>query len=397
MNERIEELFELAVLKVDDKISFQAFSIFAYWPLNTLNDNLFSQIYNAQILQKYADSVFQSRNETTISRFSVITTNCCLIQPLLVQNTFPFLNNFLNWCYLRTVLSMFESLLSEDEKAIKVQKFLSENNFIQSLLSYIRTFDQFSSENEKYNLIGVYKILSFTSLESKFKNMFIKSSSVSAILRKFDNNYVGILNEQWTTVNSIFHHESVNSISSSLSRMLQLIEIQSDDYFQYQISILHIIGRLIKYSANSRSKIIQSNFNQILVSILNKFPYHSFAGIAIAEIVRENTSQIDFFQYIYPSISEILSKAMVSDQLGCLKMISWEILSEMQYCSEENDKLKMYVNQLDSNVIERISKYKNIIDGSYGGDLPQPDLLFNIDNINLPVPSLLQQTVTVLK
>lgn len=373
LNDRIEELFELAVLKVEDKYSFQAFSIFSFWPLSTFEDNLFDNILKSQILEKFAEAVFQSKSIKAISRFSIITTRCCLIQPIFLEHAFPFLNQFLNWCYLRTVISMFEELLSDDEKAIKVQKFLSQNNFIQVLLSYIKTFDRFSNEIEQLNLIGVYKILSYTSLQSVFKNIFFNSSAISTILRKFDKNYVGILNEQWTTINSIFHHDSVNHISSSLSKMLQLIEIQSDvAYYPYQVSVLHIIGRLIKFSASSRSKIIQSNFNKILVSLFNKFPDHSFVGIPVTEIIRDNISFPDFFQYIYPSLSNILSKTMLSDRICCLKMVAWQILSEMQYCSDDNDMIKLYVNQLNPDVVESISKFKKLLDEPYGGDCPIP-------------------------
>lgn len=235
-----------------------------------------------------------------------------------------------------------------------------------------------SLETDQFKLIGLFKVLSLLSITSLFDQYLIQK--VDLIFHEYTD--IKLLDAQYLALNSVYQYQNVSALSKYLPRILSNIHKQ-EKFFSFQCSSIQIINRFLKCWPQSHQEIFSSSLNMDFVDLLLAFPENSFFGVAFADLLKDNLENFDFLNYIFDSVTPILTQSLIKQNSVMSRMIAWQFFFELQDLSEFDQKFKLIFEKFDVKVIRLTNAVGRVLENSYGGEPPTNTSIFEVGDISL--------------
>lgn len=172
--------------------------------------------------------------------------------------------------------------------------------------------------------------------------------------------------------------------------MLSNIKVNGTQYYPYQVGSLVILASLTSMSKETRVKIQASDFNHQILSVLEKFGYHSIACKAILDLIFKNFINPDFASYIISSMAKLLANNLTSDSNYNIRSMAWQIISKLKNTDKLDSVLQARLKSFSTRTIEKAMGFYKKSDEQYGGDLPPPVVPGTETGSTLTLPQIMQ-------
>ena len=271
------------------------------------------------------------------------------------------------------VLDLFSKILSENLIAQHIQKSLIQNGFVQALINSISNAnptDHFGGT--ALYVIGVFKIIAMSGKSPVIGPVVREPNVAIQLLRDFPEAPFQIKNARWKAVLAICTKENASSFLSILDQACRELSF-GPQLYEYQLDAIHLLLRFSSISQSVSEKLVQYNFANLLLSILQNYPNHTIAHSIVAKAFRDTMRNPILGPHVYQLLSYI-ADAITNRKQILLSATSLSLLMElMNYAKTHPEMVQIlgtYINQTHQ-CWNYARSAGAIFATSYGGTVPE--------------------------
>ena len=375
LTDRISDVLDTALYSEDPKMSSKALALFS-----KDNDVLVREVIENNLLRAASSLVFSPQTDyAIISRFAYVTQLVCLQEPANCLNNCPYIYQFLNYCGYRLVLGMFEELFQDPEKSDAIQSQL--NQFVSKLKQLVcedsKTFSENVDDPNAVTVSGYFKLVSVIKDAPFYKVELRDPETIAAMARSYQTKNITVLDAQWAAVSDIITVENATALIPLFQTTIIPTFLESDpQYFhQYQASLLNVILVIAQSSEEIRKVLIDLNFHVVLRDIIQQFPHHTLAHMAVSNFILQSVKMEEFETLILSVIIPFAEEQMVKEQPPIeLRAFIWDLFRKFEEAianGEMSEKFKETFGAFDQQCGAKLAELTEISKKEYGGALPE--------------------------
>ena len=375
LTDRVSDVLDTALYSETPKISSRALSLFS-----KDNDVLVREVIENNLLNAAASLVFSPQSDySIISRFAYVTQLVCLQEPANCLNNCPYIYQFLNYCGYRLVLGMFEELFQDQEKSEVIQSQL--NQLVSQLKERVaddsKTFKENVDDPNAVTVSGYFKLISVIK-DAPFYKMELRDPETIAIFaRSYPTKNITVLDAQWQAISDIITTENAPALVPIFQETIMSHFAQADSpYFhQYQASLLNVILVIAQSSEQIRKTLIDLNFHVGLRDIVQHYPHHTLAHMAVSNFIVQCAKMTEFETLILSVMIPFSEEEMRKEQPPIeLRAFIWDMFNKFEKAiknGEMSDKFKETFGAFDEQCAAKLAELTEISEKEYGGALPE--------------------------
>ena len=294
--------------------------------------NLKSSVRASDILINYNQTIVESAFEHTS-----LTSLCSNIMSSTEPNSFYLsrisalllraisLNKYTNiisgvvlqllsFIYDYTIQDFFNELITNTKLYSKIQKNLSNSDFISIIISTIKSIEvpSFSNKNDQYTnkdiskLRNLYQLIIYFPKSKPLKKVFSIQANFSFIFDRMEIFPETVEQARWEALLSFYDKTTSKYYNPFLSQVIYFISEPYDSITPSRLTALSLLTKILQNEHRYALVLKDTDFCQVLLRLFAQFSENTFLHNQIFEFVSISLSIKDFREYIISSFVQPL-------------------------------------------------------------------------------------------
>ncbi|KAH0790477.1 hypothetical protein GPJ56_005596 [Histomonas meleagridis] len=308
-----------------------------------------------------------------ISRFIEITSKIIQFSKEGTDLSAAYIPTLLNFSAEPDTIDFFNNIFTNGSKAtVYLQNVLLQQNFVNFLANAIGQVPYPTSLNDAaMTVIGIFTIITSATKSPVLNPQITNPNVVLHLLRDFPNAPCAVKDARWQTVLALCTPNNCNVFMNILDQAIRELSNLGPYFHSYQVSCVRLLLRVASVIPNVSSKLVQLNIALLLKNILDTYPTHTFAHIAVSEAFTDTINNPILGPHIF-NLLPLVANTVPNRNVFLLSSISIKIMMDLQNKSNGN--------QQYSQIIEKyvpknhpcwgiIEQFKQLLNSAYGGPI----------------------------
>ena len=313
-----------------------------------------------------------------LGRLSSLTLSLLQTIPDEAVENCGFIYHLLKHCNNPSVFNFFTTIVSDDEKYEKTQKWLKDFGFCEYILRELQSMD-FAYEAKTnnpyldpvYDLAHcLYQLIAKCAANKILEKDFKSTNVVQVLSKEIKDAPVYVRNSQWAAITACVCSDNVVECLKLVPEALQLITEPFEHLKSFRVSALEFLTQMMTLAPLAYELLLNSSILQSMCTVLVQFPNSSILQGAFRKFVEVGLKNDIFAVKMVGVYTPLFIDQATGRNNRVLSATLFEVIKMFQNASTFRPSIKNVLKEVpeyNAFIKQEYQPYMNIIDNPYGG------------------------------
>ena len=275
---------------------------------------------------------------------------------------------FLPYCFEFGVLDLFVEICKPGSSMENVQKSFVEAKFAKILINIIRECDP-----NNYELLTNLLIIVRNAAENNvLKKIFRTKEMLNTLRNLLENESINVLNELWRSIYVLTCLALLKECNMFVDKAILNVSEVYNNVNAYRVFSLDFLAKLLIYQDETFKFILELQIQQVILRLIVQFPDSSNLMGAIFRLIEYSIRWPLFTKVMVNHFVPLMITEASNNQKNAVIANCYSTINKLNQLRQNNqllDKVLSENDMFDSFVNQKLKKYNNILDKSYGGEM----------------------------